>query len=221
MIKVWDIFVRVSHWLIVLLVISAFVSANFGDAEFKWHSWNGYAIFVLVTTRIIWGLVGSTTARFSHFIKSPFQVFYYLRDLLTGKSIQFLGHNPAGGWMVVVFWIVLLAQATTGLFSSDDIVAEGPLTYTVSEDTVMEMTGWHNLIFNVLLALIALHLVAVIFHQWKKKEKLVQAMFHGKKQVLSGLDQQKSGFVFRATFWALLILITVGFLFYYTLEAYL
>jgi cytochrome b len=220
-IKVWDGFVRISHWLIVLLVISAFVSANFGDAEFKWHSWNGYAIFILVTTRIIWGLVGSTTARFSHFIRSPFHIVYYLRDLIMGKSTHYLGHNPAGAWMVVSFWIVLLVQAITGLFSSDDVVAEGPLTYTVSEDTVMEMTGWHHLIFNVLLVLIALHLAAVIFHQWKKKEKLVQAMFHGKKPINGGVNQKKSGFIFRSIFWAFLILILVASLFYYFIESYL
>ena len=221
MIKVWDIFVRVSHWLIVLLVISAFVSANFGDAEFKWHSWNGYAMFVLVTTRIIWGLVGSTTARFSHFVKSPFQVVYYLRDLLTGRPVHFLGHNPAGGWMVVIFWLVLLAQATTGLFSSDDIVAEGPLTYTVSEDTVAEMTGWHHLIFDFLLILIALHIIAVIFHQWIKKEKLIQVMFHGKKPVFHKLNQQELDFTFKPFYWALVILTIVALVFYYALEAYI
>lgn len=221
MIKVWDLFVRISHWLLVLLVIVAYITANYGDAEFKWHSFNGYAIFVLVCSRIIWGLIGSTTARFSHFLKSPIRVIKYLKSLSTGKTSHFLGHNPAGGWMVAAFWLILLGQAVAGMFSSDDILAEGPLTYTVSGSAVSTLTGIHYLLFDLLIILIALHIAAVIYHQFFKKEKLIQAMLHGKKPASSNNKQQETNLIFHPFYYALLIIIMVAVLFYFSLRAYL
>ena len=221
MLKVWDLFVRISHWLIVLLVVSAYLTANYGDSTFKWHSLNGYAIFVLVLSRVIWGVVGSSTSRFSQFIKSPFQVFYYLRNLLRGNPPNYIGHNPAGGWMVAILWLVLLSQAITGLFSSDDILAEGPLSYTVSASIVSTMTSLHHLFFSLLIGLVVLHIVAVIYHQWVKKEKLIQAMFHGKKLDSSDDDQRINNFIWRPFYFALIILVTISLLFYYSLKDYL
>jgi len=181
MIRVWDLFVRISHWLIVLLVISAWLSANYGDAEFKWHTWNGYAIFILVVSRIIWGIVGSSTARFSYFIKSPFNAIVYLINVAKGKELRYLGHNPAGGWMVVFLLLVLLFQSLSGMFSSDDILAEGPFAYFVQERVVSILTGLHHLGFDILMILVALHLLAVAYHQFIKKEKIIEAMIHGQK----------------------------------------
>ena len=150
-VKVWDLFVRFSHWLIVLLVLSAWLSSEFGDIEYKWHSLNGYAIFVLVLTRIFWGFFGSTTARFSYFVKSPKIIFRYILALRSGRSSESLGHNPAGGWMVAVLLMVLLAQATTGMFTSDDISFEGPFAYYVSTNMNERLTSLHRLLFNALL----------------------------------------------------------------------
>jgi len=212
--KVWDLFVRLSHWLVVLLVISAWVSANFGDAEFKWHSFNGYAIFVLVLTRIIWAVVGSTTARFSYFLRSPVQAVIYLRDLIKNKAPEYSGHNPAGAWMVVFLWLILLSQVITGLFSSDDILAEGPFAYSVSSKLVSLMTGWHHLIFDALLVMIALHLFAVFYHQIVKKERIIQAMFNGRKAMMGKSAKQH---IFKPFYGAVLILLVVSLIFWVAL----
>ena len=223
MIKVWDLFVRLSHWLVVLFVAFAWLSANYGDAEFKWHSLNGYAIFVLVISRVIWGIVGSSSARFSHFVKSPFKVFLYLKELLKGKAPTFLGHNPAGAWMVVILLVTLLFQAVTGMFSSDDILAEGPFTYVVSGKIVSIMTGLHHLGFDILMVLVAFHVVAVLFHQFFKKEKLLEGMVRGDKPVskkTSSASQVNEVFLFKPFYYSLLIITLVAFLFYLVLNHY-
>jgi cytochrome b len=216
MVKVWDLFVRLSHWLAVFLVISAWVSANYGDAEFKWHSWNGYALFVLVSTRIVWGVTGSQSARFTQFIKSPAKTVFYLIALLKGKSPSFLGHNPAGGWMVVVLLFVLLLQAITGIFSSDDILAEGPFAYAVSGKVVSTMTALHHLGFDLLVILVILHVIAVLYHQLIKKEKLIEAMFSGEKPSLRSDEL----IFFKPVYYALLILGAIALLFWLVLEYY-
>ena len=216
-VKVWDLFVRLSHWLIVLLVISAWLSAHYGDVEYKWHTWNGYTVFVLVLTRLIWGIVGSTSARFSQFLTFPKTVLFYLLDLVKGKSTNYLGHNPAGGWMVIVILFVLLAQAITGLFSSDDIINEGPFVYYVSGDVVALMTGWHHFFFDLLIVLILLHISAVLYHQIIKKEKLIMAMIHGRKPFIS---KHEPPFVFRPFYFAVLIFLIIVFIFWILLRTY-
>ncbi len=220
MVKVWDLFVRWSHWLIVLLVISAWLSSEFGDSEYKWHSLNGYAIFVLVLTRIIWGFVGSTTARFSHFLKSPKKSFKYLLALRSDKTPESLGHNPTGGWMVVVLLVVLLAQATTGMFTSDDISFEGPFAYYVSTAMSEKLTGLHHLLFNGLLVLIVLHVAAVLYHQLIKKESIIKAMITGEKISLPLHKHESSALIFRSVFFALTILMIVGATLWWLLKEY-
>ena len=217
MVKVWDLFVRLSHWLIVLLVISAWLSANYGDAEFKWHTWNGYVIFVLVLSRIIWAIVGSTTAQFKHFVKLPHTVFYYLRDVIQNKDVKYLGHNPAGGWMVVVILFVLLAQTITGMFSSDDIISEGPFVYYASTDMVKSMTGWHHFLFDALIVLVVLHVAAVLYHQFIKKEKLIQAMFNGSK---ANHNNENLSLKFRPFYIAVFIIALIAFAFWMVLRTY-
>lgn len=217
MVKVWDLFVRLSHWLIVLLVISAWVSAHYGDVEYKWHTWNGYTVLFLVITRLIWGFVGSTSARFSQFLKLPKTVFFYLIDLMKGKAPNYLGHNPAGGWMVITILFVLLAQATSGLFSSDDIINEGPFVYYASSDFVALMTGWHHFFFDLLMILIVIHVLAVLYHQLIKKEKLIMAMIHGRKSLTS---KHELPFVFKPFYYSLLIFLMIAFVFWMVLRTY-
>ena len=219
MVKVWDLFIRLNHWLIVGLVVSAWLSSRYGDAEYQWHTLNGYAIFVLVITRIIWGVVGSTTARFSHFIRSPIQSILYLKSLFSPRYTSSLGHNPAGGWMVVLLLLALLMQAVTGMFSSDDISVEGPFAFYVSEDWVERLSGLHRLLFNVIIALVVLHVVAVLYHQVIKKEALIQAMFSGKK-VIKNIPQEVNTWVFRSLFFALLLLLSLGGVFWWVLDFY-
>lgn len=177
-IPVWDLPTRLFHWLLVLLVAGAWFSYKFGDVSMTWHKWNGYAVLTLLLFRLLWGVVGSSTARFSDFIKGPRTVWRYLRD---GARAPSLGHNPAGGWSVLAMLGVLIVQAGAGLFTSDDILVSGPLQFLVSADTADALSSIHRLGYYVLLGLVALHLAALAFHRLAHGENLVRAMLNGNK----------------------------------------
>ena len=222
MIKVWDLYIRLSHWLAVLLIISAWLSANFGDAEFKWHSLNGYALLILAVSRIIWGFVGSSSAQFSHFVKSPMSVVSYLKGMFKGNAPTYSGHNPAGGWMVIALLLALVFQAITGMFSSDDILAEGPFAFAVSSRMVSKMTALHHLGFDLLIVLISLHVLAVLYHQFVKKEALIKAMFNGTKPVIKPVMKGVTHevFIFKPLYFALIVVSLVALSLWLVLNYY-
>ena len=183
----WDVPTRVFHWALVLLVLSAWVSyrysENFSDHLLKWHRWNGLAILTLMVWRILWGFAGSSTARFSSFVRSPSDAARYARDLVAGRTRLFLGHNPLGGLMVVALLLVLTVQASLGLFTVEhnDLTA-GPLYRLVSEAATKTASKWHHLVFDrVLLPLIVLHIAANLFYGLMKREPLIPAMITGRK----------------------------------------
>ncbi|MBF0418133.1 MAG: cytochrome b/b6 domain-containing protein, partial [Magnetococcales bacterium] len=180
MVRVWDLPTRLFHWSLVLTVISAFVSRKFGDTMLVWHMTNGYAILVLILFRLLWGLFGSTTARFRSFLTGPGAVIGYLRANLKGEHPRFVGHNPAGGWSVAALLTVLAVQGVTGLFASDDILVKGPLAFLVTEKTVALASTIHRLGFLAMLALVALHLGAVLFYL-TKGDNLILPMITGRK----------------------------------------
>src|SRR5512133_1723758 len=144
-ILVWDLPLRLFHWLLVLLVVVSVVSAKIGGNAMQIHLLSGYAILSLVLFRILWGFLGGAHARFASFVRGPAAVIAYLRALPRHQAGQHLGHNPAGAWSVIVMLIVLLAQAGTGLFSNDDIATEGPLAKLVSKALSDRITGAHHL----------------------------------------------------------------------------
>ena len=111
-VKVWDPFVRVFHWSLVVLFVIAYFT---GDEENWLHEWSGYAILVLILLRLVWGLVGSRHARFTDFLRSPAAAGRYLRSLFTGNAPRYLGHNPAAGWMIVALLAAVLATGTSGM----------------------------------------------------------------------------------------------------------
>jgi cytochrome b len=141
----------------------------------------GYLILALVLFRVMWGFAGSTHARFSDFLSGPGRALTFAGRLMSKKPIAVYGHNPLGGWMVAVMLLSLLVQAGTGLFSNDDIAVEGPLFGLVSKELSDRLTTIHSWNFNFLLVLIGLHVAAVLFHVFVKKENLVGAMFTGVK----------------------------------------
>lgn len=204
-VKVWDGVVRLSHWLIVLLTLSAWGSAHYGDIQFKWHFFNGYTLLTVILSRIIWAFVGSTTARISHFLTSPLVALKYLRDLFYHQENPVLGHNPAGGWMVITLWLILLAQVITGLFSSDDILVDGPLSHHFTDTLVSAITTLHHQLFNILIILVSIHLLAVLYHQWIKKELLTKAMINGRKTIPKTLNNQLPTLIFRSNYFAAII----------------
>ena len=179
---VWDIFVRLFHWTLVASILFAWWSGEQGGNWMTWHMYAGYTVLGLVLFRLFWGVAGSHYARFTEFLRSPVATLRYTEALFKHREPHHIGHNPLGGWMVVVLLLLAAAQASTGLFANDEIFTEGPLVHLVGYDLSVEITRWHKWIFNTLLTAIGLHLLGVIYHQVFKREKLVQAMFHGRKE---------------------------------------
>jgi len=180
--KIWDMPVRLFHWSIVALIAMAWWSAE--QRQLDWHRYIGYTVLTLILFRLLWGCFGSTTARFTHFVSGPKHVIDYFRnDLFARKISAHHGHNPLGGWSVIAMLGAMLLQTLLGLFAVDiDGIESGPLAYLVSFDTGRTAAEIHHLIFNVLLALIALHIVAILFYRFYKNENLVSAMILGSKR---------------------------------------
>ena len=187
-VRAWDIPTRAFHWLLVLLIISAYLTRHYGDDALYWHTLNGYAVLVLIVFRIIWGFVGSSTARFSSFVRWPWTAAAYALDFALRRPRHFLGHNPLGGGVVIAMLAVIGFQGITGLYSSDDALAEGPLMETVEYETMEELTSWHVWNFDLLLLLIGLHIFANILYLFWKKENLIRPMLTGRKEAAAYED---------------------------------
>jgi cytochrome b len=182
-VRVWDLPVRLFHWALVILLVTSYFSGRAGDDWMKLHFWSGYAILTLLLFRIAWGFVGSTTARFSHFVKAPAAWFVYLRNFVTGRPTYDVGHNPVGGMMVLLLIFAVLAQAIAGLFSADTDLGtvNGPLANAVADKWVDRFTSFHHFWVNVILCLVALHVLASIVYLVWKRQNLIGSMFSGRK----------------------------------------
>jgi cytochrome b len=178
---VWDLPVRVFHWTLVLLILFSWWSGKEGGNVMQYHLWSGYAILTLGLFRLAWGFCGSSTARFAGFVRGPRDALAYARTLPERRAGAHLGHNPLGGWNVVLLLVCVLLQAATGLFSNDDIVTEGPLYKLVTKETSDFLTAIHYYNFYVLLALAAAHIAAVLFYLFYKADNLIKPMFTGHK----------------------------------------
>ena len=182
-VKVWDLPVRLFHWSLVLLVVFSFTTGKLGGDWMEWHLRSGFCILTLVLFRIVWGLAGSQTARFSDFIHGPKRVLGYARSLLGGTAQFHAGHNPMGGLMIVLMLVLLLLQATTGLFADDDIGTRGPLADKVSGAVVSLCSTVHLININIILACVALHVCAALFYLTVKKDNLIKPMITGTKAI--------------------------------------
>ena len=179
-IKLWDLPTRLFHWLLVILVAAAVITAKIGGNAMDWHGRIGVSILGLLAFRLVWGFVGSYHARFSSFWPKPASVRAYLRGNWRG-----IGHNPLGAFSVLALLALIGLQVATGLFSNDDIAFNGPLFNLVSKELSDTLTGIHKLSINILLALIALHLGAIGFYTLVKKEHLLKPMITGWKDLES------------------------------------
>lgn len=177
MIKVWDAPTRLFHWSLVLLFAGMWFTGEQGGDWLHYHVWCGEAIAALLLFRLIWGVIGSETARFRQFVKGPAAIRRYLR----GGEAEQPGHNPLGGLMVVALLLVLLVQVSSGLFSSDvdSYTFDGPLAKLISSGLSEAVTGFHKLFFNVILLLVAMHVAAIIAYRVLKKQNLVRPMLTG------------------------------------------
>jgi cytochrome b len=176
-VRVWDVATRLVHWSMVLAVALSWWTGETGRLE--WHRWSGYGLLGLVTFRIYWGFFGSSTARFSQFLRGPRTVAGYLK----GTWEVTAGHNPLGAWSVLALIVLLLAQVALGLFAVDvDGIESGPLSLYVSFETGRAAAQWHETVFNVLMSFIVLHIVALAYYRIVRKQRLVTAMFHGSRE---------------------------------------
>ncbi len=189
-VSAWDLPTRLFKWALVACVAVGWASDKLGGGTPEVHVVNGRIMLVLVLFRILWGFVGGSTARFSSFVAAPGAAIAYGLALLKGREGHYLGHNPLGGWMVVLLLVLCGAMGVTGLFNADTdrMIIEGPLVKAASEATIDLAHKLHHKIFDVLLIAIVLHVAAVVFHAVVKKERLVPAMVTGKKPAGAYVD---------------------------------
>jgi len=168
MVAVWDLLVRVGHWLLVVCIAVSWASGEGGKI---WHEVFGYAACAVIIVRIIWGFVGPRYARFAQFIRSPSDTLAYGLRVLAGNEPRYLGHNPLGGWMIV---LLLTCIALTG-FSG--------WLYTTDRFWGVEWVGeLHEALATSLLCLIAVHIAGVVLASKRHSENLAAAMLHGRKR---------------------------------------
>ena len=178
-IMVWDLPTRVFHWAIVALV-----GLSWGTAELGWmkiHQWSGLTILTLIIFRVSWGFLGSTTSRFSNFVRTPQAAIDYLKVSLKSENRLYAGHNPLGAWAVIALLLLLTIQASTGLFAHDDIIFKGPLAYMVSKSVSSFLTEVHDLTFDLIIVGAGVHIAAVFFYLLIKRQNLIRPMVTGLK----------------------------------------
>ncbi len=181
-VRVWDLPTRVFHWALVFCVIGLVVTGYSGGNAIVWHARLGYTVLSLLLFRVIWGLVGGRWSRFVSFIYSPGSVLRYLRG--QAHPDHLVGHNPLGAGSVFAMLLVLIAQVGTGLVADDEIAFTGPLNKFVDAAKGLQATWYHKQVGQwLLLALVGLHIAAVLFYLWRKKENLIKPMLHGDKLV--------------------------------------
>jgi cytochrome b len=180
-VRVWDFPTRIFHWTLVLLAVFSFTTGKVGGGWMAWHLKSGYAVLTLLLFRLAWGVVGSTSSRFTHFVRGPRATIAYGRALLATRRSSHFGHNPLGGWMVVAMIAAFLLQAVTGLFSDDEIATQGPLAAKVSDALVSCMSSVHSYNEWVLVGLVTLHVLAIATYVGAFRAPLVGAMVHGWK----------------------------------------
>jgi len=213
-IRLWDLPTRLFHWLFAAAVIGAIVTDLLDNIT--WHSYCGYTALVLVVFRIIWGFVGPHHARFSSFVPSLSGLKAFLKD----QTVSPLGHNPLGALSVIAMLLIVLVQATSGLFTDDEISFQGPLSKFLSEDMVKFMNQIHSTNHVLVYGIVALHLIAIFYYQKIKKNNLIGPMVYGDKEIDSKnqpVDQtlaSKDDVKIRVLAGALLILLIVIFRYY-------
>jgi len=199
-VRVWDLATRFFHWSLVALVAVAWVSSEADGALFNVHIASGIAILALIVFRVLWGVFGSTHSRFASFVRPWVEVRDYGLKMLSRDRPHYLGHNPIGGWMVLVLLAALLLTVVSGLFTSDDGNA-GPLAVHISRGLSHAMEDIHEGMANFLAALIGVHVLGVIVHGLIAGENLPRAMWTGDKFVAPGILESASSGIRQAPIW--------------------
>jgi cytochrome b len=196
---VWDLPVRLFHWLLAALIGFSWWSVKNDHTD--WHIWSGCGILTLLVFRLLWGCFGSSTARFSSFVRGPRDVRDYLRGRWAG-----IGHTPLGALSVVALLLAIAIQVGLGLFSEDeDGIFLGPLSRLVNSDTSDKIRDMHELWFNVVLGLVILHVAAILFYRLRGKH-LTKPMITGRGMVDPATEPMKPG-----RWWVALICLAIAF----------
>lgn len=199
--RVWDLPTRLFHWTLAILVALAWWSAENDRQDL--HLYLGYGIFSLLLFRVGWGFFGSSTARFSSFVRGPAAVMRYVRDRFHWRSA---GHAPLGALSVLALLGMLFVMVGTGLFASDeDGLFSGPLAYLVSVDLADVLTELHEELFNVLLVLIGLHVAAILLYRLALGRNLLGPMITGKAELAPGVEPMRPG-----KWWLALLCLVAG-----------
>ncbi|RYF15779.1 MAG: cytochrome B [Comamonadaceae bacterium] len=179
-VRVWDLPTRIFHWVLAACVIGLVVTAKAG--AMLWHERLGSAVLALLLFRIVWGLVGGHWSRFRTFVYAPASVVAYLRG--RAHPDHLIGHTPLGAASVFAMLLVLAAQVGTGLVSDDEISFTGPLNRFISTDAGLAATTYHRSIGQwLVIGLVVLHIAAIAWYAWRKRQNLVRPMIAGDKEV--------------------------------------
>jgi len=184
-VHVWDLPVRLFHWLAVALVAFEYATSRLGWID--WHLLGGRSLLTIVLFRIAWGFVGSESARFTSFVAPPGAALRHLRRILVREPDTRLGHNEAGGWMVVLMLTLLLAETVDGVLLNNDVSNDGPLTEVLPNWSLNLIASLHVWLWYALAVAITLHVAAVAIYGFAKGHRLVPAMVTGRKRVAGSI----------------------------------
>lgn len=189
----WDAPTRIFKWSLVTLLLVSYLTYLQGDAGMRWHIWSGYAVLVLLVFRLIWGFVGSSTARFASWVTWPWTALAYGLKLLQGRSPRFLGHNPLGGWMILLLVVLVASQGVAGLFTVDNNGLQGGpfanLDFGDPTPTQRTLSRWHHLGFYVIMGVACIHVLANVWYQSAKGDPLITGMVTGEKPAADYADE--------------------------------
>lgn len=188
-VRLWDLPVRIVHWSFAVLIPGLWWTAE--NHEMTWHMRLGTMLLALLTFRILWGFAGSSTARFASFVRGPGAVLRYFASLFgKGPHTPAIGHNAAGGWSVIALLTLMCLQVGLGLVSGDpDDGSAGPLNHLVGFEFAYDATEWHSgLVFNLILVFVGLHLAAIAFYRFVRRDNLIAPMVTGSRAVPQGLS---------------------------------
>jgi cytochrome b len=188
-VPVWDFPTRSFHWTLAVAVIASYLTGEEEGVWFVVHTLSGYTVALLLVFRLAWGFVGSAHSRFSDFVYSGRSVKNYAKQLLRFNPPRFVGHNPLGGWMVILMLVALAGTVVTGLFSGGDDGGAGILLPLIAAPGGEGLAEVHEFFANFIMVLAAIHVLAVLVDWFLTKENLVKAMITGRKT----LDETEAG----------------------------
>ncbi|MGH8779717.1 cytochrome b/b6 domain-containing protein [Paraburkholderia sp.] len=213
-VQVWDLPIRLFHWLTVLLVAGAYVTERFNWID--WHVRIGETLFALVLFRLLWGCFGSETARFRSFVASPAAAWGHLRHVFRREADLQVGHNPAGGWMVVLLLALLFVETLSGIYVYNEVADEGPLSARVPAAVANAISTLHALGWYVLIGAVVLHVAAIGLYAVAKGNNLLRPMLTGRKPLPASSRAPR-----RAPVWLALLALCAGAIAVILLATYL